>query len=141
MLVTILVLKRPQGVDTPQLTAPARTWKSSPHWVQLLPVQVNREQVLGHQVSVHHVVKHGDRVLRGEGGVGQPQDPIELGVGEDITRFLGAQAHSLLVVHNVGDLQERQSDLHQGALQAEDPERSRVRLCQPALPLLDSVAM
>lgn len=141
MLVTTLVLQRPQGVDTPQPTAPARMWKSSPRRVQLLPVHVNREQVLGHQVPVHHVVKHGDRVLRGKGGVGQPQDPIELGVGEDVTRFLGAQAHGLLGVHNVGDLQERQSDLHQGALQAEDPERSRVRLCQPALPLLDSVVM
>lgn len=46
-------------VDPPHSMVPARPWKSGPGWVQLLPVHVNREHVLGHQVPVHHVVKHG----------------------------------------------------------------------------------
>ena len=59
----VLELQCPREAAPPQSTVPARPQKAGPGRVQLLPVHVNREQVLGHQVPVHHVVKHGYRVL------------------------------------------------------------------------------
>lgn len=104
ILDTTLRLQSPKGVGIPQPTHLARPWKPSPAWGLLLPVQVNREQVFGHQVLLHHVVKHGHCVRGSQRGVGQPQDPIELRVGKDAARFLGAQAYSLLGVHDGRDL-------------------------------------
>lgn len=59
ILDTTLELPCPRGVDIPQPRDLAGLWTSDPAWGQLLPVQVNREQVFGHQVLLHHIVKHG----------------------------------------------------------------------------------
>lgn len=48
-----------QGADIALSQQPLPGTKSDPWWMQLLPAHVNREQVLGDQVPLHHVVKYG----------------------------------------------------------------------------------